>query len=83
MANTEALRNQVVNRYFSLGRHIHSSFIVISQHSSVLLSPIVRANSDVILWSKLNRQQLEQLWTSTTNISKADFVRIMQASSLY
>jgi hypothetical protein len=44
----------------------------------VLLTPIIRSNSDLIVYSKLNRQQLETLWTSTTNISKKDFIRVSE-----
>ena len=78
LSTKEALRNPTINRYYSLGRHIHSSFIIISQHSSILLTPIIRANSDILLWSKLNRMQLEQLWNSTSNIEKKDFIKISE-----
>lgn len=79
LATPEAIRATIITRYFSLGRHISTSFIVISQHTAVLLSPIIKANSDVILWSKLNRAQLEELWGSTTNISRKDFIRVSEA----
>ena len=78
LATPEALRNNLVLRYYSLGRHINSSFICISQHTSNLLSPTIKANSDVILWSKLNLQQLEQLWYSTVNLSKKDFIKLSE-----
>jgi len=79
LATPEAIRATIITRYFSLGRHISTSFIVISQHTAVLLSPIIKANSDVILWSKLNRAQLEELWGSTTNVSRRDFIRVSEA----
>lgn len=78
LANKDAIRSQVVNKYYSLGRHILTSFIIISQHSSVLLSPIIRGNSDIILWSKLNKYALEQLWESTNKITKKDFINISE-----
>jgi hypothetical protein len=78
LGTKEALRNPIINKYYSVCRHINVSFIVVSQHTSLLLTPIIRANSDLIVFSKLNRQQLEQLWFSTTNIEKADFIQIAE-----
>ena len=74
LATPEAIRNPTVSRYFALGRHISSSFIVSSQHAAVLLSPLIKQNSDLLLWSKLNRQMLETLHSSTTNLSKKAFI---------
>ena len=74
LATPEAIRNPTVSRYFALGRHISSSFIVSSQHAAVLLSPLIKQNSDIIAWSKLNRQMLETLWLSCTNLSKKAFI---------
>ena len=79
LSTPEAIRSPVIGEYYTRGRHLHVSMICISQHTSQLLTPIMRANSDIILWSKLNRQQLEQLWLSTTNITKADFIRVSEA----
>lgn len=78
LASPEAVRNPMLTRIWALGRHCSISAILISQHTAVLLSPIIKANSDIILWSKLNRQQLEVLWQSTTNIEKKDFIRVSE-----
>jgi hypothetical protein len=78
LATPEALRNNTIMRYYSLGRHISASFICISQHTASLLSPAIKANSDIILWSKLNQQQLEQLWAATVNITKKDFIALSE-----
>lgn len=80
LATPEAVRNPTLTKIFALGRHNGPiSAILISQHTAVLLSPIIKANSDLLLWSKLNRSQLETLWLSTTNVSKDDFIRISEA----
>jgi hypothetical protein len=78
LATPEAVRNTTVAKYYSLGRHVQSSFIIISQHTSVLLTPIIKGNSDIILWSKLNRGQLWNLWESTVNITRKDFVHLSE-----
>lgn len=78
LAEPRAIRNPMLTKIFSTGRHAMLSAILISQHTSVLLSPIIKANSDLICWSKLSKQQLEQLYLSTTNVSKDDFVRISE-----
>ena len=79
LADPSAVRNPMLTKLYSLGRHASISAILISQHTAVLLSPIIKANSDVILWSKLNRAQLETLWLSTTNVTKDDFIGISEA----
>ena len=81
LSTPEALKSPVIGEYYTRGRHLRTSIICISQHTSQLLTPIMRANSDIILWSKLNRQQLEQLWQSTTNITRADFIRVSEELS--
>lgn len=73
-----AIRNPTLTKFWALSRHNHISAVLISQHTAVLLSPIIKANSDVILWSKLNRMQIEGLWQSTTNITKKDFIHITE-----
>jgi len=78
LGDKDAVRNPTIQKWYSVCRHINASIIVISQHTSVLLTPIIRSQSDLIIYSKLNRQQLEQLWMSTTNISKKDFVRVSE-----
>ena len=74
LSERAAIDSKTVHDIFTLGRHLHISCIVASQVANWLLSPLVKANSDFILWSKLNRQQLDTLWTSTSGISKEDFM---------
>ena len=81
LATPEAIRNDTVMKYICNGRHICTSFIISSQHTSALLTPVLKANSDLILYSKLSRQQLENLSMSTTSLSKQDFIRFSESSA--
>jgi hypothetical protein len=78
LATPEAFRNQRINAFYSLGRHLTLSMAILSQHTAYLLSPIIKANSDIILWSKLNRQQLKALWESTTNLEWKAFLNFSE-----
>jgi len=78
LATPEAFRNQRINAFYSLGRHLTLSMMILSQHTAYILSPIIKANSDIILWSKLNRQQLKSLWESTTNLEWKSFLRFSE-----
>ena len=64
-----------MGRIYALGRHNHISCIVISQVANHVLTPVMKQNSDMILWSRLNRQQLGILWESVNGVAKKDFVR--------
>jgi hypothetical protein len=81
LATPEAIRNDTVMKYICNGRHICTSFIISSQHTSALLTPVLKANSDLLLYSKLSRQQLENLSMSTTSLSKHDFIRFSERSA--
>lgn len=78
LATPEAFRNQRINAFYSLGRHLTLSMMILSQHTTYLLSPIIKANSDIILWSKLNRQQLKGLWESTCNLEWKSFLNFSE-----
>jgi hypothetical protein len=81
LATPEAIRNETVTKYICNGRHVCCSFAISSQHTSALLTPVLKANSDLILYSKLSRQQLENLSMSTTSLSKQDFIRFSETSA--
>lgn len=74
LSDKSAVNSQTVQSIFTLGRHCFLSCIVASQVSSWLLSPTIKQNSDMILWSKLNRQQLETLWSSTSHMDRKEFI---------
>ena len=79
LATPEAVRSDMVMKVYALGRHVAISCIVISQVANWILTPTIKQNSDIILWSKLNRQQLENLWTSMTNVDKKSFLKFSEA----
>ena len=78
LSTPEALQSHVISSTFSLGRHRMMSCIVISQLTTKFPSPTLKQNTDMILWSRLNLRSLENLWYSTTNISKKDFLKVSQ-----
>lgn len=78
LGTPESFRSLTLQRIFSQGRHVFISCVIISQHTAYLLTPIIKSNSDIILWSRLNRQQLKSLWESTTNIDLKTFVAISE-----
>jgi hypothetical protein len=79
LATPEAIQSKMLTRIYALGRHVAISCIIISQVANWILTPTIKQNSDMILWSKLNRQQLENLWSSMTNINKKEFIAFSEA----
>ena len=78
LTNKDAIRNEIMQRIWVQGRHIHVSSVVISQYPAYILSPIIMGNSDQLLYSKLNRASIEKLWESTVGISKKDFLKVSE-----
>lgn len=78
LGTPEAIRSDIINRYFTVGRHVSTSFLISSQHTALLLNPLIKANSDLLIWSKLSRQQLENLSLSTTGLSKQEFIALSE-----
>lgn len=81
LADAEARSSHMIDKYYSQGRHIQTSLIVLSQYGSFLLTPLRLANSDIILWCKLNKRALEKLHLSTSGISRDDFIRLSNTFS--
>lgn len=75
LSDPRAIRSEVVSRVYSLGRHNMLSCACISQVANHVLTPIMRQNSDMILWSKLNRMQLAHIWESLNGVNKQAFIR--------
>ena len=78
LANPAALKSEMVNRLYSQSRHLQISLAVLSQYGAHLLTPLRKANSDVILYCKLNRKGLENLWLSTSGVPKDKFIEISE-----
>ena len=81
LSNPECYGNEDINEIYTKGRHNHISIIMLSQHTAHLLNPTIRANSDLILYSKLNQQQLKSLFESTTNMDYKDFKAFSEANA--
>ena len=79
LATPEAIQSKMLTNIYALGRHVSISCIIISQVANWILTPTIKQNSDMILWSKLNRQQLESLWQAMTNIDKKEFLSFSEA----
>jgi hypothetical protein len=76
LGTPEAFRDMTLQKIFSQGRHLWLSCAIISQHTTYLLTPIIKGNSDIILWSRLNLQQQKSLWEATTGIDFKTFKAI-------
>jgi len=79
LANKDAIRNEIMNKIWVQGRHIHISSAILSQYPAYVLSPTIMGNSDMILYSKLNRQAHEKLFLATCNISLKDFLKVSES----
>ena len=75
LSDPRALRSELVSRIYSLGRHNMLSCAVCSQVANHVLTPVMKQNSDMLLWSKLNRNQLAIIWESLNGVSKKGFIR--------
>lgn len=78
LSDPRALRSELVSRIYSLGRHNMLSCGISSQIANHVLTPVVKQNSDMILWSKLNITQLSHIWESLSGVSKKGFIRWAQ-----
>ena len=81
LSNPECYGNTDIIEVYVKGRHNHISIIMLSQHTAHLLNPTIRANSDLILYSKLNLQQLKGLYGSITNLEFNDFKAYSEANA--
>lgn len=75
LSDHRAVHSEMLGRLYSAGRHVSCSVICISQVANIVLTPVMKQNSDFILWSRLNRRQLENLWCSINGVSKKDFIK--------
>ena len=78
LANKEAQKSDMIDQLYSQSRHLQISLAVLSQYGAHLLTPLRKANSDAILYCKLNRRGQESLWLCTSGISKNKFIEISE-----
>ena len=74
LSDKDAEKSRYVRKLFILSRHYDIHIILISQTSNVALSPQIKANSDYIAYSRLNRYQLATLYESISNMDKREFI---------
>lgn len=78
LGDKKADRSSLILYCYAIGRHINLNPILASQVSNRVLTPTVKANSDYILLSRLNRQHICNIWEAITNMDKADFIAFIE-----
>ena len=74
LGSPEARYSSYIDLVFVRGRHVNISVILISQVANTVLSPLRIQQADLVLYSSLNRGQLERLFLATKNIARDEFV---------
>ena len=70
--------NAIIMKFYATSRHFQCSICLLSQIANRVLSPAVLQNSDYILYSRLNRTQLCNLYEAITNMDKQQFIRFSE-----
>ena len=70
--------NALIMKFYATSRHFACSICLLSQVANRVLSPAVLQNSDYILYSRLNRTQLGNLFEAITNMEKKEFIRFSE-----
>jgi hypothetical protein len=78
LGDDRALGNKEILYAYAMGRHINIHPILISQTANRVLTPPIRNNADYFVLSRLNRQQLGEVWESITNMEKRQFVGFVE-----
>ena len=78
LGDDRATGNKQILQCYSLGRHLGINPILISQTANRVLTPAIRNNADYFVLSRLNRQQLGEVWESITNMEKRDFIAFVE-----
>jgi len=81
LGDDRALGNNEILYAYAMGRHINVHPILISQTANRVLTPPIRNNADYFVLSRLNRQQLGEVWESITNMEKRDFVSFVERTN--
>ena len=63
---------------YAIGRHISINPVLSSQVSNRVLTPVVKANSDYIFLSRLNRAHIANIWEAITNMEKNEFIAFIE-----
>jgi hypothetical protein len=81
LATPEAIRNNIMQKIWVQGRHVSISSAILSQYPAYVLTPTILGNSDLLFYSKLNRQALEKLWTATTGLALKEFIKLSESTA--
>jgi hypothetical protein len=75
LTDKEAEKSRLLKKLFVMGRHFDISIVLASQSANgFILTPTIKNNSDFILFSRLNRHHLINLYEALTNIDKKEFI---------
>jgi len=80
--DTSGENSRLIRSLYCNSRHFHVSVVLLSQIATRLMQPAIRANSDYMFFSRLNRRDLETIWTSVTNVDKKPFVYFCETHNL-
>ena len=78
LGDKSAENDKTIMRFYATSRHFGCSIAVLSQIANRVLSPAVLQNSDYILYSRLNRTQLSNLFEAITNMDKKLFIKFSE-----
>jgi len=78
LGDKKADRSSLILYCYAIGRHININPVLCSQVSNRVLTPTVKANSDYILLSRLNRQHILNIWEAITNMEKGEFIAFIE-----
>jgi len=78
LGDKKADRSSLILYCYAIGRHININPILASQVSNRVLTPTVKANSDYIILSRLNRQHIVNIWEAITNMERNDFIAFIE-----
>ena len=81
LGDESAQGNKDILYCYAMGRHINIHPILISQTANRVLTPPIRNNADYFVLSRLNRQQLGEVWESITNMDKKEFVSFVELAN--
>ena len=70
--------NKEILYCYAMGRHINIHPILVSQTANRVLTPAIRNNADYFVLSRLNRQQLQEVWESITNMDRKEFIAFVE-----
>jgi hypothetical protein len=78
LGDERATGNKEILYAYAMGRHINVHPVLISQTANRVLTPAIRNNADYFVLSRLNRQQLGEVWESITNMEKREFIGFVE-----